>query len=117
LQANTLAGAATGPRLRAGKNPARQGIGADRARFDWLAESSNRRSALRLVLTAVLRGWLNPRGPEHAALRLALLRLVDDPATPMREVLRAIRILCLAVSGERAGQPTRLASELNEPAA
>jgi hypothetical protein len=83
--------------------------------LDWLAPTAhNLRSSLRDVEAAVLRGWLDSPGPEHqarrAALTAALMRLVDDPATPPRAAIRACRILMQADLGPRyrADRPTRL---------
>jgi hypothetical protein len=62
--------------------------------FAWLAEGHCRRSALRLVFSAVKRGWMS--GPENAgrraALQAALEELMDDPATRPGELLGVARI-------------------------
>jgi hypothetical protein len=87
------------------------------ASFDWLAPTArNLRSSLRDVEAAILRGWLDSPGPDHQARRdalvAALMRLVDDPATPDRAAIRACRILMQADVGPRyrADRPTRLLS-------
>jgi hypothetical protein len=64
-----------------------------------------------LIELSISRGWISLARGGHQPLREALTKLIDDPRTPPRETLRAIRCLYLVVSGERAGRPTRLTEE------
>jgi hypothetical protein len=63
--------------------------------FDWLDDAQLRHGGLRMVQTAIARGWLE--GPEHTARRArlvdALMGLIRDPASPIRDKLQACRLL------------------------
>jgi hypothetical protein len=67
--------------------------------FDWLDDAPPRHGGLRMIQTAIARGWLE--GPEHADRRArlvdALARLTRDPATPIRDVLQACRLLAVSM--------------------
>ncbi len=68
---------------------------AQREPFDWLDDFQLRHGGLRMIQTAIARGWLE--GPEHAEKRAklvdALVKLADDPKTHDRDKLQACRLL------------------------
>jgi hypothetical protein len=68
--------------------------------FDWLDDAQLRHGGLRMVQTAIARGWLE--GAEHADRRArlvdALARLALDPASPSRESLEACRLLAVSMT-------------------
>jgi hypothetical protein len=68
--------------------------------FDWLDDAQLRHGGLRMIQTAIARGWLE--GAEHADRRArlvdALARLALDPATSTREALQATRLLAVSMS-------------------
>ena len=74
--------------------------GERREAFDWLHDPQLRHGGLRMIQTAVRRGWLD--GPEHAERRAdlveALVELVTDPATPIREMIQAAGIMMTSIS-------------------
>src|SRR5690349_23526307 len=68
--------------------------------FDWLDDAPLRHGALRLIQTAIARGWLE--GAEHADRRArlvdALARLALDPASPSQDSLQACRLLAVSMT-------------------
>jgi hypothetical protein len=68
--------------------------------FDWLGDAQLRHGGLRMIETAIARGWLE--GAEHADRRArlvdALVRLALDPASPSRDSLQACRLLAVSMT-------------------
>jgi hypothetical protein len=64
--------------------------------FLWLDDAQARHGGLRLIHSAVARGWMSGRTPElvkrRAALVRALARVIDDPRTPFRDIHTIARI-------------------------
>ena len=81
--------------------------------FDWLDDAQLRHGGLRMIQTAIARGWLE--GDEHAGRRAklvdALARLAHDPATPDRDMLQASRLLALSVPATNLGLPQQTGQE------
>jgi hypothetical protein len=73
---------------------------APRERFDWLDDIQLRHGELRMIQTAIARGWLE--GPEHAGKRArlvdALVKLAEDPTSTDRDKLQACRLLTCSMS-------------------
>ena len=68
--------------------------------FDWLDDAQLRHGGLRMIETAIARGWLE--GDELAGRRAklvdALARLARDPASPIRDKLQATRLLAVSMT-------------------
>lgn len=68
--------------------------------FDWLDDAQVRHGGLRMIQTAVARGWLE--GPAYAGRRAklvdALANLALDPTTPVRDSLQACRLLVCSMT-------------------
>ena len=63
--------------------------------FDWLGDAQLRHGGLRRIETAIARGWLegDELADRRARLVDALARLALEPASPIRDKLRAFRLL------------------------
>jgi hypothetical protein len=98
----------TGPRKPSGEAESRLKTGGNgptdptgpRELFDWLDDAQLRHGGLRMIQTAIARGWLE--GDEHAGRRAklvdALTRLARDPTTPIRDKLQACRLLAVSMT-------------------
>ena len=79
-------GGAESPSRTAGNGPT--GSVGPREPFDWLDDAQLRHGGLRMIRTAIARGWLE--GAEHADRRArlvdALAKLALDPASPTRRL-------------------------------
>jgi hypothetical protein len=68
--------------------------------FDWLDDPQLRHGGLRMIQTAIARGWLE--GPEHAERRArlidSLVKLALDDATPVRDSVSACRLLAYSMT-------------------
>jgi hypothetical protein len=93
-----LPGQAESPSRTAGNGPV--GSVGPRERLDWLDDAQLCHGGLRLIETAIARGWL--KGVEHSDRRLrlvdALARLALDLASPIRESLQACRLLAVSMT-------------------
>ena len=90
-------GAESGPGAAGDRPPEPTG---PREPFDWLGDAQLRHGGLRMIQTAIARGWLE--GDEHAGRRArlvdALARLALDPASPIRDKLQATRLLAVSMT-------------------
>ena len=73
--------------------------------FDWLQDPQTRHGGLRLIQCCVARGWLEGGSAEKQERRdrliEALMRLIDDPETPARDVIMIAQIVSAMDNGHR----------------